>query len=88
MLYARFFEEKPTHPLRFKCLFEVADNLFYEGRYAEASAAYRTFLNYCEEQQEISDEEAYWIDAYIRLTNSRICNISNRELFSNHRRRK
>ena len=71
-LYARFFEENPTHPLRFKCLFEVADNLYYEERYAEASEAYQTFLNYCENQQEISDEEAGWIVAYIKLANSRI----------------
>ena len=71
-LYTRFFEKNPTHPLRFKCLFEVADNLYYEGRYAEASEAYQTFLNYCENQQEISDEEAGWIVAYIKLANSRI----------------
>lgn len=77
-LYARFFEENPKHPLRFKCLFEVADNLYYEKRYAEALEVYQTFIHYCEGQQDISDEEAGWIDAYIKLANSRIDSINNR----------
>ena len=77
-LYARFFEENPSHPLQFKCLFEVADNLYYEERYAEALDAYHAFINYCAGQQNISDEEADWIDAYIKLANSRIYSINNR----------
>ena len=77
-LYARFFEENPSHPLRFKCLFEVADNLYYEERYAEASSAYQMFIKYCGDQKDISDEEAGWIDAYIKLANSRIDSINNR----------
>ena len=77
-LYARFFKKNPTHPLRFKCLFEVADNLYYEERYAEALDAYQAFINYCAGQQNTSDEEAGWIDAYIKLANSRIYSINNR----------
>ena len=72
MLYKNFFYCNPQHPLRFKALFEVADNLFHAGSYRDAKKAYETFLSYCAQQTEVSEEEAGWISAYTKLSYSRI----------------
>ncbi len=74
-LYRRFFEENPEHPLRFKALFEVADNCYHAADYSDAEQGYRFFLSYCLEQNNVSEEEHKWIDAYMALSYSRLENI-------------
>ena len=61
-IYQKFFDEYPSHPLRFKCLYEVADNLFYEKKYRMAKEAYHKFMTYCEQQDVITEDERSWID--------------------------
>ena len=77
--YTRFLDENPTHPLRFKSLFEVADNLFYEKQYAKATDAYRAFIRYCESQQNVTSEEQGWIETYLKLADSRMHEISRKD---------
>lgn len=74
-LYKEFFDTHPHHPLRYKALFEVADNLFYEKRSTEALKAYEDFIAYCKAAKKPSSEELGWINAYTALANSRIKNI-------------
>lgn len=74
-LYRRFFEENIGHELRFKALFEVADNYYHARKYTEAKQAYIYFLEYCSNQKTITLEEQKWIDAYVTLTHSRIKSI-------------
>lgn len=70
-MYKKFFENNPDHPLRFKALFEVADNCFHAGDYVNAKGKYERFLEYCAEQQ-ISFEERGWVEEYSKLAKSRI----------------
>ena len=81
-LYQKFFDCNPHHPLRFKALFEVADNLFHAGFYRDARNGYESFLSYCAEQTEVSEEEAGWVDAYTNLACSRIKTINQKYLKS------
>lgn len=74
-LYKKFFDCNPQHPLRFKALFEVADNLFHAGYYQDAEKAYETFLSYTVQQKDLSEEEAGWVSAYTKLSHSRIRTI-------------
>ena len=69
--YMSFFTTNPSHILRFKALFEVADNYFHEGLYLEAVESYDKFLDYCNEQTEITEDEKDWVNAYTSLTISR-----------------
>jgi len=71
-LYQKFFDCNPQHPLRFKALFEVADNFFHAGCYQDAKNGYEFFLSYCAEQKEVSVEESGWVNAYTKLAYSRI----------------
>ena len=71
-LYKEFFESNNTHPLRFKALFEVADNYYHAKDYKSAKKAYLDFLEYCSDQENTAEEEYGWIDAYTRLTKSRL----------------
>ncbi|URZ14072.1 tetratricopeptide repeat protein [Clostridium felsineum] len=75
-LYMHFFIEHPKHYLRFKALFEVADNLYYEKKYDEAVKSYNKFLNYCDEQYKLTSQEISWVNAYKNLSYSRIKAIS------------
>ena len=75
-LYKDFFDNNPHHPLRFKALFEVADNLFYEKKYTEALKAYEDFISYCKAVDKPSLKDLGWINAYTALAHSRIKNIS------------
>ena len=79
-LYQKFFDYNPQHPLRFKALFEVADNFFYAGCYQDARNGYELFLSYCAEQRNLSEEESGWISAYIKLSHSRIKTIEQKYL--------
>ena len=74
-LYQKFFDYNQQHPLRFKALFEVADNFFHAGCYQEARNGYDLFLSYCAEQSNLSEEELGWISAYTKLAYSRIKTI-------------
>lgn len=74
-LYQKFFDDNPQHPLRFKALFEVADNFFHAGHYQDAKCRYELFLSYCTEQENLSEEEFGWIHAYTMLSYSRIKTI-------------
>lgn len=80
--YQKFFDDNPEHPLRFKALFEVADNFFHAGCYEEARNGYKLFLSYCAKQRNLSEEELGWICAYTKLSHSRIKTIE-QKLFSN-----
>lgn len=73
--YQKFFDDNPEHPLRFKALFEVADNLFHAGCYRDAKNGYELFLSYCVKQRNLSEEEAGWVRAYTKLSQSRIKTI-------------
>lgn len=75
-IYMQFFTTHPKHFMRFKALFEVADNLYYEKKYDEAVECYNNFLNYCNEQDDLTDEEISWINAYKELTKSRFKRIA------------
>lgn len=79
-LYQKFFECNPQHPLRFKALFEMADNLFHAGCYRDAKNGYERFLAYCDEQESLSEEELGWISAYTKLSYSRIKTIEQKQL--------
>lgn len=79
-LYQKFFECNPQHSLRFKALFEVADNLFYAGHYQDAKNGYELFLSYCAEQRSLSEEESGWVSAYTKLSHSRIKTIEQKYL--------
>lgn len=79
-LYQKFFDCNPEHPLRFKALFEVADNFFHAGYYQDAKNGYELFLSYCAEQEKLSDEETGWVDAYTKLAYSRIKTIEQKYL--------
>lgn len=71
-LYKNFFYNSPNHVLRFKALFEVADNYYYARDYDSALQYYRKFISYCKNQNKITSEEQNWICAYIKLAYSRI----------------
>lgn len=70
--YERFFRENPTHCLRFKALYEIADNYYHEKNYKKAKKGYEIFQNYCKEQRNLTDEEAGWVEAYSKLSVSRM----------------
>lgn len=74
-LYKEFFECNDTHPLRFKALFEVADNYYHAKDYKSAKHGYEDFLEYCSVQEDVTEQESGWIDAYIKLANSRLKKI-------------
>ncbi|MCR4903742.1 MAG: tetratricopeptide repeat protein [Butyrivibrio sp.] len=76
-IYQQFFNDNPDHPMRFKALFEVADNLYHDKKYDEAKKQYQFFLSYCADQQQITSEEKGWVDAYTKLAYSRLENIDN-----------
>lgn len=71
-MYKKFYGKYPKHPMRFKALFEVADNLYYEKKYKEALKSYDKFFKYCDEQDNVTAEEISWIKAYGNLAYSRI----------------
>lgn len=71
-LYKQFFDNNPKHHLRFKALFEVADNWFHEKKYTNAGAAFVKFIEYCDNQQSLTEKEKEWIKYYKRLALSRI----------------
>lgn len=75
-LYKDFFVNNPSHYLRFKALFEVADNWYYEKKYKEAIKEYNEFINYCNTYTNISIQELGWINAYKKLAYIRIKNIN------------
>ncbi len=74
-LYKKFFDNNPNHYLRFKALFEVADNWFHEKKYSNAEVAFVEFINYCDKQQSLTEQENDWIKYYRQLAMSRIKNI-------------
>lgn len=71
-MYMKFFSDNPRHYMRFKALFEVADNLYYEKSYNEAAQSYNNFLKYCDEQSSLTDQERSWINAYKDLAERRL----------------
>lgn len=71
-LYTIFFENNTHHHLRFKALFEVADNWFHEGECDKALSSYHGFIEYCDSQDGLTEVEQDWVNAYKRLTYSRI----------------
>ena len=77
-IYQSFFESNPTHIMRFKALFEVADNFYHAGRYVEAQQGYQKFLEYCISQNNLTVDESGWVEAYTELSNSRLQTIKNR----------
>ena len=78
-LYREFFENNPSHPMRFKALFEVADNYYHAGAYDNAQIGYENFLDYCGEQH-LSSEESGWVKEYSRLAHSRLKQIDEKRL--------
>lgn len=76
--FQAFFNANPSHCLRFKALYEVADNYFHEGLYPDAQKAYIKFLDYCKEQSKITEAEKGWISAYTALAFSRMEKIEDR----------
>jgi len=74
-LYKEFFETHPNHHLKFKALFEIADNLFYEKKFTEALKAYEDFITYCSAVNNTSSDESGWINAYVALAHSRMKTI-------------
>ena len=74
-LYKQFWENNDVHPLRFKALFEVADNYYHAGDYRSAMQGYQEFLDYCSTQLDTTTEERGWIDAYTKLAHSRLTTI-------------
>lgn len=78
-MYMKFFNTHPKHCMRFKALFEAADNLYYEEKYKEAAKAYNKFLKYCDEEDNPTDEEKSWIDAYKELSGRRLRFIEEHE---------
>lgn len=77
-LYKKFFDNNPGHYLRFKALFEVADNWFHEKKYANAEAGFTEFIKYCDSQQSLTEEEKGWVKYYRQLALSRIKEIKSR----------
>ncbi|HYF83479.1 MAG TPA: hypothetical protein VEB00_10695 [Clostridia bacterium] len=75
-LYNDFFINNQNHYLRFKALFEVADNWFHEKKYANAEISFSEFINYCDKQQNLTEQEKEWIKYYRQLALSRIKEIS------------
>ncbi len=75
-LYRKFFDENPEHELRFKALFEVADNYFHAKQYKSAKVEYEKFVEYCSKQNNVEECEQGWIDAYVALAHSRIKRIN------------
>lgn len=75
-MYMKFFITHPKHYMRFKALFEVADNLYYEKKYDEAFECYNNFLKYCSKQDNLTDEEFGWINAYKELAKSRMMRVT------------
>lgn len=73
--YEKFLVENPAHCLRFKALFEIADNFYYEKNYREARKAYEDFQTYCRTQQDLTEYEAGWVQAYTKLAESRLKKI-------------
>ncbi len=73
--YKKFLLESPTHPLRFKAFFEIADNYFYENNFVKTREVYRQFQVYCKAQVQLTEEESGWVDAYSRLVMSRLQKI-------------
>lgn len=71
-LYSEFFSDNPNHPLRFKALFEVTDNWFHEKKYMEALNGFNDFVKYCDAQENLTEEEVGWINAYKQLAVSRL----------------
>ena len=71
-LYKEFFELNDTHPLRFKVLFEVADNYYHARDYKSAKRGYEDFLEYCLSKEDTAEVEFGWIDAYTKLAHSRL----------------
>ena len=71
-MYMEFAITHPKHCMRFKAYFEVADNLYYEKKYNEAFECYNNFLKYCFKQDNLTDEEIDWINAYKSLAKSRL----------------
>ncbi|WP_026659622.1 tetratricopeptide repeat protein [Butyrivibrio sp. AC2005] len=74
-LYRDFFENNSCHPLRFKALFEVADNYYHSGDYDSAQIGYNNFLDYCKGQSPSSDEIG-WVKEYSKLARSRLKQIN------------
>lgn len=74
-LYRDFFENNPCHPMRFKALFEVADNYYHAGDYSNAKTGYESFLDYCNGQHP-SSEESGWVKEYSKLAHSRLEQIN------------
>lgn len=74
-LYTKFFKENPINYMRFKALFEIADNWYYQEQYKQAYEAYTEFLCYCKEQKNITEQEKSWVDAYCELAKKRIQTI-------------
>lgn len=73
--YRQFFEEHPEHTLRFKALFEIGDNYYYEKNKKKAREAYQEFQRYCSSQEELTQEEEGWVQAYQRLAQSRLSEL-------------
>lgn len=71
-MYMRFFKDNPRHYMRFKALFEAADNLYYEKNYSRAKEGYNYFLKYCGGQNNLSEQESSWVSAYKALAERRL----------------
>ena len=74
-LYKDFFDNNPDHYLRFKALFEVADNWYHQKNYEFAQKAFLKFIEYCNSQINLTEQENDWIKYYKRLAISRINSI-------------
>ena len=75
-IYEEFFLNNQNHALRFKALFEIADNIFYEGKYILAEKKYLEFMEYCM-SQDVSTETAHsLVEAYVKLAKRRLIEIT------------
>lgn len=74
-LYYEFFTLNSNHPLRFKALFEIAENYFYEKNYKMALRAYLDYEQYCNSHITLSTEEELWIKGYKKLLETRFNEI-------------
>lgn len=50
----------------------MADNYYHAKDYKSAKHGYEDYLEYCSVQEDVTEQESGWIDAYTKLANSRL----------------
>lgn len=75
-MYEEFFLNNQSHVLRFKALFEIADNIFYEGKYILAEKKYLEFIEYCISQDVCTKTEHSLVEAYVKLAKRRLIEMT------------